>query len=577
MSTASDCADAAVLRAQVVAEAAPVPVRFVAIRATGSCVASGVVAIAQLRVAGYPIRVADRVVPATPTALRVVRTGRATVELAWHSAALPPSVPLRGFTIWEQRGKVGAIPLAETAVHYPPRAVLFEPAPDSVDAAWRTAGGVRFTLALEDVAPSAALVLKWRVQGVNALGRGVVSAVVNWTGVDNGGAPWSGAGAASAEQSTVAMIASAAFFTCVAVLCAAGFGVAVVALVVVRSWRAHPSRLARKFARLSGDDAEGSKYGGGAGALELVERGECVALACLTVTQLALFFVYNEMSAVAVLTRSIGMDGETLAAMGTDFDLLERFAADLTADISDVDTGAFVAVVFDAFKWGVERRIVDPEYDSEYDSADDECIVAEPDDEDSDDHGRASTLLPATLAFSRGEGSRRRHPHRRYRRGGSNGSDGSAGGKEESFSDDDDFPSSMSESPPHSSADANEGAPPADPLRSWRGDARPPTPPADDELSPPPSPVTTPPRVVALLTPQQAAKSAAALAELHERSVARHGVHITTAHEHHRSKLAAKLAQRRQRLERKKEREPRGVATSGSGGVRGRGIAPPPS
>ena len=135
----------------------------------------------------------------------------------------------------------------------------------------------------------------------------------------------------------------------------------------------------------------------------------------------------------------------------------------------------------------------------------------------------------------------------------------------------------MSESPPHSSADANEGAPPADPLRSWRGDARPPTPPADDELSPPPSPVTTPPRVVALLTPQQAAKSAAALAELHERSVARHGVHITTAHEHHRSKLAAKLAQRRQRLERKKEREPRGVATSGSGGVRGRGIAPPPS
>ena len=50
-------------------------------------------------------------------------------------------------------------------------------------------------------------------------------------------------------------------------------------------------------------------------------------------------------------------------------------------------------------------------------------------------------------------------------------------------------------------------------------------------------------------------KSAATLAKLHERDVARQGLHITTAHKHHRSKLAEKLAQRRQRLERKKEQE----------------------
>ena len=263
------------------------------------------------------------------------------------------------------------------------------------------------------------------------------------------------------------------------------------------------SATAQQFAHLGGEDAEDSKYGGGAGALELVERGECIALARLTVAELALFFVYNDMSAVAEMTRSIEMDGEALAAMGTDFDLLVRFAADLTADISDLDTDAFVAVVFEAFKWGVERCAFEPEYDS----ADDECVVNDELDDDGgggddDDLARASTLLHATLAFSRG-GSRRRHPHRHYYLGGSDGSDasaGGAGGEEERFPDNDAFPSSPSESPPQSSSDAEDRTPPHDPLKSWG---------SDNELSPPPSPVSTSPRVATLLRPPQRAEVSA--------------------------------------------------------------------
>ena len=420
---------------EVVATAPPMEVKFISIRISHSCHPTGLVAIAALRVEGCPVQIAHRSVPSPLAALNVEQIeGSDSVRLTWRTANLAPTPPLSGFTIWEQKHLQGAalVALADTVEHYTPRVLRFEPEPRIGSGAleWRTSGDVKLSIVLDGIHTGYSF--RWHVQAINALGRGAVSEVANWTTSAPGRASQHGG---NHETVTTAVALTAAALTCVGVLCAAGLLGLCVSIVVVRL------RQRTDFKRLVEDkDAMQDAQ------LEMTEVGK-VSLESLSIHELALLFDYYQMCDVADIVRSIEMDGEALAAMATSGVLLANFAfemADMASeDIADLNPGEFVRFVKRAAEEGVERRAL---------------------------HGtQATEEVQDTLAY--GGGAFQLHHQ-----------------SSESFSDDPSSPSESEPSPPGSSDDGEQPPPsPIDDDAALDAFLSAPSRSEDDSEQPPPS------------------------------------------------------------------------------------------